>query len=254
MTPEPADPVTVQASPQVSGPTPASDFPRERRFIFVQLLFSLTAAEIGREVADLVLRGPPFGEALAAYAHLFLATAVVITSWVGWTVSAASLRLKVNLVFSWEFVVLLIDVVLVILYFLLVRGAEIPRPGEPVVPSSWNEATAVACIFFFYFVWDVLTKAVIPGDQQGVRTPFFRRLVSGPMAKRGWISFVCMVFGILAWIFLHSASSKVGVLLVDASLLCLVLLFRAMKERLRTLSIVLGVAALITGLAANFMA
>jgi len=66
---------------QPAGDVP--DYPRERRFIFVQLLFSLTAAEIARQIADLVLRGRSPWDDLPAYAHLALATAIVATSWVG---------------------------------------------------------------------------------------------------------------------------------------------------------------------------
>ena len=85
-------------------------FPRERRFIFVQLLFSLTAAEIARAAAELTLHDGKWASLLPAYGHLLLATTVVATSWVGWSVSEASLRLKVGSVFSWPFVVLLTDV------------------------------------------------------------------------------------------------------------------------------------------------
>src|SRR5947209_7190717 len=107
MPPEPAEGAVLK-------PKTSDDpgFPRERRFIFVQLLFSLTAAEVARQSAELVLQGRGFREALPAYAHLVLATCVVATSWVGWSVSEASLRLRVNSVFSWPFVILLTDVAL----------------------------------------------------------------------------------------------------------------------------------------------
>jgi hypothetical protein len=209
-------------------PSPAvSDFPRELRFIFVQLLFSLTAAETARQFSELVLQGRAW-DGVPAYAHLLLASMVVVTSWVGWTMSEASRRLSVDKVFSWAFLVLLVDVGLVFLYFLLVRGAEIPTPGKPVEPSAANEAVTVAWIFFGYFVWDVLTKAVIQVPASPPR--FVERLTSGPMRKRGWISLACMILAILGWIFLVRIASLAGVLLADAALLSLVFLFRAWKE------------------------
>jgi hypothetical protein len=108
--PPAASPVDCSGQPVPTGKgTSEAGFPRERRFIFVQLLFSLTAAEIARQSAELTLQGRDFWEALPAYAHLFLATAVVTTSWVGWSVSEASLRLTVKNVFSWPFVILLFD-------------------------------------------------------------------------------------------------------------------------------------------------
>src|SRR5262249_5704542 len=135
------------------------DYPRERRFIFVQLLFSLTAAEIARQIADFVLRGRSVWDDLPAYAHLALATAIVATSWVGWSVSTASLNpgLSVVRVFGWPFVVLLIDVGLVILYFILVRGVEIPKEEHgsfTLTPSARHELLTVAAIFLGYLLWD----------------------------------------------------------------------------------------------------
>ena len=140
--------VQDQASLAPASVTPQSGtdagFPRERRFIFVQLLFSLTAAEIARAAAELTLHDGEWASLLPAYGHLVLATTVVATSWVGWSVSEASLRLKVGSVFSWPFVVLLTDVALVIFYFILVRGAEIPRANADVQPSARNECDILA--------------------------------------------------------------------------------------------------------------
>lgn len=230
MMPEPPSPIRPAAGvPPAAPAAPPLDFPRELRFIFVQLLFSLTMTEIARETADLILHGYEFWEASPAYAHLLLATAVVITSWVGWTMSAAGRCLRVAKVFSWEFVILLVDVLLVLFYFILVRGVEMPKAGEQLMPSASNEARTIGLIFIFYFVWDVLTKAVV--SEEGAASTFFRRLVSGRMKERGWSSFVCMLLGGLAWLCLSDATGRIRVVLVDTSLLFLVLLFRAWKER-----------------------
>jgi hypothetical protein len=211
-------------------PQPESGFPRERRFIFVQLLFSLTAAEIARQSAELFLQDRPIKEAYPAYAHLILATGVVTTSWVGWSVSEASKRLRVDKVFSWPFLILLVDVSLVIFYFILARGAEVPKTRqEAVVPSAWNETVAVMCVFLLYLCWDFLTKAVVP-DPAAAPQPFVTRFEKTFWA-RGWISALCAFLGVLAFLFLRNASSPVGVVLVDVTLLLLVLSFRALKEK-----------------------
>ena len=69
-------------------PPGQGDFPRELRYIFVQMLFSLTAAEIARELSSLALAGSPFtSDKWPGYAHLILAATVVVTSWVGWSSS-----------------------------------------------------------------------------------------------------------------------------------------------------------------------
>jgi hypothetical protein len=235
------------AQPQTTAPP--ADFPRELRFIFVQLLFSLTAAETARQFAELVLQGRTW-DGSSAYAHLVLAGAVVITSWVGWTKSEAGRRLRVDSVFSLPFLVLLADVGLVFLYFILVRGAEIPSADKPVVPSAFAEAITVAWIFIGYFVWDVLTKAVISAPNASHR--FLRRLFEGDMRDRGWISFICMILGILGWIFLSSVTSLPGVLCADAALFFLVFLFRALKEKRRKSASLLVLFALGSGAAARW--
>ena len=212
-------------------PSPSeSGFPRERRFIFVQLLFSLTAAEIAREAAELTLQSGRWGELLPAYFHLILATAIVTSSWVGWSVSEASLRLKVKSVFSWPFVVLLLDVALVICYFILVRGAEIPLDKAVLVPSARIECDMMALIFVGYFLWDILTKAVILDENASSFHEIRSRFLGSAMWRRGWISLLCMISGIVVWYFLESVNSKNAVLAADGSLFFFILLFRALKE------------------------
>ena len=228
------------------------DFPRDLRYIFVQLLFSLTAAEIARQTARLILNGPPALAAVAAYSHLFLAFVIVTTSWVGWAISESSRSARINSVFSWEFTILLVDVVLVLLYFILVQGAEVPKwedsseAKNSITPSSKNEVTTVGLIFIGYFLWDILTKACVRVADENRN--FLKRLHSGKMRDRGKISFVCMCLAILAWMFLGSASSQRQVLMVDSSLVFLVLFFRAWKEGRRNLAIAFSIAAALAGL------
>ena len=203
------------------------DFPRELRFIFVQLLFSLTAADTARQFSELVLQGRSW-DAVPAYAHLFLAGMVIVTSWVGWVMSEAGREHRVVEVFSLPFIVLLTDVGLVFLYFLLVHGAEIPKPRALVVPSALMETRTLAAIFAVYFIWDILTKVVIKAD--GDATSFINRMFSGAMRQRGWVSFICMVLAAIAWLLLNSVATSWGVVFTDAALLCLVFLFRAWKQ------------------------
>src|SRR5205814_304718 len=124
-------------------------------------------------------------------------------------------NVRVRHVFSWEFVVMLVDVILVGIYFSLSRGAEIPKPNEAVKPSSVNEAIAVGLIFILYFIWDFLTKAVIP--EEGATSTFRDRLTKGRMKQRGWISLVCMMLGILAWWLLRFESNYWKVIMADVS-------------------------------------
>jgi hypothetical protein len=217
------------------------------------LLFSLTAAEIARALAELTLHDGAWAPLLPAYGHLILATIVVATSWVGWSVSEASLRLRVESVFSWPFFVLLTDVALVVFYFILVRGAEIPKANADVQPSARNECDMLALIFAGYFAWDVLTKAVIRDENSNAPMRFAQRFLGPTMWARGWISFVGMGLGLASWAWLWSATGPVAVLLADCSLLFLVLFFRALKEKRRREASGFGVLWLSVGLAARLV-
>jgi hypothetical protein len=214
-------------------PPGKGDFPRELRYIFVQMLFSLTAAEIARELAGLALDPPSFAlDKWPGYAHLILAATVVVTSWVGWSSSEANRQVEPAVSsFSVPFFVLLTDVALVVLYFILVRGAEVPKDGKVPTPSGTVETATIAWIFGGYLFWDFLTKAVVRPKDKEAAPGFYRRVYTGPMWRRGWrISGVCLLIALAVWFFLSAVSSVIGVVLVDAALLFLVLLFRALKE------------------------
>jgi hypothetical protein len=94
------------------------------RHEFVGMMFALTIGEVGLQAAALVKTGH-FVHYLPAYSHLLVATVMIATSWVGWSLSRApGARLDVTGIFQWEFVILLLDVSMVITYFILVRAFE----------------------------------------------------------------------------------------------------------------------------------
>jgi hypothetical protein len=134
-----------------------TDFPRELRFVFVQMLFALTMGEIARQVAALVSQAGIY-EATVSYTHLILATFLVATSWVGWTRSEASKKLRVEDVFSWPFIVLLLDVFLVICYFIIVKRAETPKSTGKIIPSAENETFWVLIFLLAIFCGIFLRK------------------------------------------------------------------------------------------------
>jgi hypothetical protein len=145
------------------------------RHEFVGMMFAVTVAEIGLQVASLVRQTDfSFQLYLPAFSHLLLATIVIATSWVGWTLSQSpGARHDVSKIFEAEFVVLLIDVVLVICYFVLVRSVEFGKP-EGEAKTVWSisaapEARWVLYIFGLYFVWDFVTKVLIYRKDRAVR-------------------------------------------------------------------------------------
>ena len=172
---------------------------------------------------------------LPAYGHLFLATVVVATSWVGWSLSVApGARRDVQGVFKGEFFVLLLDVFLVIVYFILVRTIDF---GKEETPPRTDPASTVAgwilVIFILYLVWDILTKVIISwrgreGPTRRLREHFdqsWRRFVGARMLPTG----LCCILAWLIWRLVRTADPP-HYLTADLSLFCLVLLFRALKE------------------------
>lgn len=197
------------------------------RFEFVELMFALAAGEVATEVAPLaeqrfsLLHAP-------AYAHALLALVVIATSWVGWKTSrAAGNRQVVTGVFEWPFAVLLLDVLLVVLYYVLARGVEKASLDGSIHPSAKNETIVIALIFFGYAIWDFLTKWVM--DDRGTWESLWRRL--------RW-SLLCLAMAAATWLILADVQGTVSVLLTDIALMMLVLGFRALKQQRRLWQIV----------------
>jgi hypothetical protein len=231
--------------------------PRGLRFVFVQMLFALTVGETARQIATLIDQTGVSAEAASSYSHLLLATIIVATSWVGWTRSISSLNmLPLLTIFSLPFLVLLIDVSLVIFYFIIVKGVEMPMADTYIVtPSAKNETFWVLIIFMVYFLWDFLTKAVAQDIQTNTgesraetksHRTFRERFFSLEFWKRGGITFICAGIALLLWYLLRDASSRSSVVLADLSLLSLVLLFRALKQRTLNWTIITVIALIIS--------
>src|SRR5579862_6393754 len=101
------------------------------RHEFVGMMFAVTIGEVGLQAAALVQAGHVV-HFLPAYSHLILATVMIAASWVGWTLSPSpGATQDVSGVFQPEFLVLLVDVLLVIVYFILVRRVDFT--GEKLI-------------------------------------------------------------------------------------------------------------------------
>jgi hypothetical protein len=142
-------------------------------------------------------------------------------------------------------------VLLVIVYFILVKSVEMPdTQTHIVVPSAENETFWVLIIFIGYFAWDVLTKAVTPDPAIQPTPSFWQRLFREPFVSRGGVTLLCVGFALLLRCLLRHASSQGSVVLADFSLLSLVVFFRALNQQVRR-GLIMSLIALIifTGLA-----
>lgn len=192
------------------------------RHEFVGMMFALTIGEVGLQAAALVKAGH-FVHYLPAYSHLLVATVMIATSWVGWSLSRApGARLDVTGIFQWEFVILLLDVSMVVTYFILVRAFEfekandVPRIDPPSSMDFW-----VAVIFGLYIVWDFVTKVFIP--QKKPDATWFEKY--GRMLP----TVACLIIACGLTYVLRSADLP-HYLTADFALFSLVLLFRALKD------------------------
>jgi hypothetical protein len=208
---------------------PAKDGSPDRtlRFDFVEMLFALTVSQVAVQVSVLVEKQQTLVTAPAAYSHALLALILVATSWVGWRMSKAYGNVEdVSRVFSWAFLVLLLDVGLVVLYFIIANGIEMPDNTGIIVPSARNETKWIMWVFFGYLLWDLLTKAVMsrPGGA-GIGKRILDRFL-----PRAWGTMLCFALAVVSHLLFSSAGGQSSVVLVDFELLLIVLLFRAIKQ------------------------
>ena len=214
------------------------------RHSFVAMLFALTAGQIALSTTDLIEiwqtgQNDPMQLAVPS-AHLILALVLLSASWVGWSVTAASKSFQqLSHLFRSPYVVLLIDVILVIVYFAIVRAVEIrqvlsPQPdGNYVlhsqldIPSPIGEALGITIVCFIYLIWDVVHDVIMRRREASETRPV--------CIKRGLIdtfpSLVCVILSIVVCltIFLLEISSSGAVISIDLALLALVIGFRALK-------------------------
>lgn len=192
------------------------------RHEFVGMMFALAIGEVGLQTAALVQVGH-FFQFLPAYTHLVLATVVISTSWVGWSLSVApGGRADVRRIFQWEFLVLLLDVILVIVYFILVRTIDFSQAGHLRIDPASKVAALVFVIFALYLVWDLISKVLVSLKN---KEPDWQRNYGSRIIP----TVICLG---IAWAVWQSATTSGASheLSVDFALLCLILLFRALKD------------------------
>jgi amino acid transporter len=91
------------------------------RSAFVEMLFALAASQVAIHAADLVGVDVPWQTKLPAFAHLGVGFVLIVASWLGWRQSVApGMKERVRYPFSVPFIGLLVDVLLVILYFIII--------------------------------------------------------------------------------------------------------------------------------------
>jgi hypothetical protein len=196
------------------------------RFTFVEMLFALAIGEVAVIASHVVHVDAPWQDKLPVTFHLILGASLIATSWLGWT---ASLRRRheerAEQPFSFDFLALSVDVLLVVFYFILVRQAEISEdsPYTLCAPSATPEAGWLLVIFATYVAWDLITDVL----KQRPRPSFVSGV--GLFFASAACSLICVGLAYLVWALARGDQSKTAVLAFDGALLCLVFLFRVIK-------------------------
>src|SRR6266404_3490475 len=198
----------------------------EPRFAFVEMLFALAIAEVAISSAHLVAIESNWTSKLPATSHLLLAALLIATSWLGWSGSKWRKAGRTSdSPFTWDFIGLSIDVLLVVIYFILVRQADISEdpPFHLRPASAVPEAKLILLVFFVYIVWDIASDVIKEPEKLG----FAQRFGLGIACTL--CSVICMGLAAGFWWRANYVSSPFDVMMLDLSLACVVLLFRAIK-------------------------
>jgi len=128
------------------------------RHVFVSMLFALVVGQLASASYDVfsgfTVSKAWFLEASAQLSHLFVALIMITASWVGWskTFELPSYP-RLDGLFSRGYVLLIIDVVILILYFSMVKSVE--KPGL-INASARSEVTLIMLVFWSYVIWDLV--------------------------------------------------------------------------------------------------
>lgn len=200
------------------------------RLAFVEMMFALAVAEVAIHAADLVNVDVAFVQKTPAIAHLSLTLLAIAASWVGWRQSVSpGMKDKVKFIFTWPFLGLLVDVLIVILYFMLARNMDAivqNQKGTSIVPNAAPECILVCVIFGVYAFWDFVADMLQKGTLQRIKTYRDRLYATFVSCCCSLASLVlCIILTYLSW----GKSESRAVVAVDLGLICVILLFRAIK-------------------------
>lgn len=231
----------------------------ELRRTFIAMLFALVAATVAQQISELlfVVTGgwdsassptkmfdnllAERGALFATLSHSLLALLLVSMSWVMWSKSqAGGLKKDISSIFSKEFVILLVEVFLVVLYFAIVKTVEQnfqeytskkTISAYVGVTSARPEALQLMWVFSVYFIWDFIVDVVTsPRLEQGVAVPSNMLSYLTGLVAYCSISFICILG---AWLISGVSASEATPyesVLGDIALLSVLLFFVLGKQ------------------------
>lgn len=203
------------------------------RYTFVEMLFALAVGQIAIHTADFLSVETSPMQLLPAAMHLVVSLLVIGTSWIGWRQSMSpGMKQQIQSIFSRRAIGLLLDVLLVILYFILVRSVELQqKDGNTILTpaSARPEAKWLACVFCIYIVWDLLADVFSPNclTKTGLFGIAFQALRVGVVSVAA--SVFCLGMTLLVLSYASEGLLPIQVVLLDCALMMIVVLFRVLK-------------------------
>jgi hypothetical protein len=220
-----ADPAQPQASPLEDA----------LRVAFVEMLFALAVSEVAIHAAELAQVTNTEGNRLPAIMHLALGLLIIATSWVGWRQSASpGMHERIKTVVSWQFIGLLLDVLIVVLYFVLIKQVEVKTKEDTprLIPASARPESLWLCwIFAVYAFWDLCTDVFPPECLKWEGLGYLRKVWI--FVRASFVSvFASIVCGGMSCYVYNRAEGDLTaekIVALDIALICIVVLFRLLK-------------------------
>jgi hypothetical protein len=196
------------------------DFEKDLRWLLGSFLFAVVIAEVLLQSAKLYDRRHLRKGFSPFIIHLIVATLLVTTSWVGWTSAISKEQAPAHhltSVFSWAYLLLLVDIWLLVCYFIFIKAAEIPHSATEslTTPSPRSASFWLMIIFLTYVGWD------------GINFWVLHRLAVFWAA--GWPTVLCFVIAFITWLLATRIETKMGFILVEILIFLLIVLFRGLK-------------------------
>ncbi len=171
------------------------------------------------------------GSRYVTLTHLFVATALTVTSAIGYYTSVNLPKLRVRF-FNKPFIQFLLDVAMVFVYFLLIRVAEASLSEADARP----EVYLVCLSFMLYTLWDIVSYRLSSDDnaQKALRGEYFRRR-QGRRAygQRRWVTVGFTIVAIIMAVWIREYGTRlspVNVALIDIVLIVILMFYRAIKS------------------------
>lgn len=218
---------------------------RHLRFVFVAFLFSAAIADTGRAAVKVFTHFPFFWPAAT---HLAVAFVAISTSWVYWARNIGD-GPQLKDIFSREYLLLVLDLLLVIIYIGVAETVELPTSTHPK-PSAVPESLLLALAYLVYFVWDLVHDVwsrranlapfvVEPNERVDEDAPELPEAVEKATllqtlkaaAVRSAASLFCCLLALVVVTFarFYGVSSRAGVCLLNLAELANLVLFRSLK-------------------------